>query len=656
MDEVTIINSQSQIINPYGLWPEELEIIEPRTVQPIVDWAPEHLIIPSKESPKLSGYFDWQYSPHLREPCNWFNDPMVRRITIRAGLQRGKTLYMMLCLCWVIANAPGPTMLVMTDENTLRRRMKRIRPLFGANDYLLAKLGGREENLFLGELTDLGDMMLALAWAGSAAMLSDFPIQYEFLDELVLWQQTLQNLSLDPMALLRGRQNTHAEDSKTVTVSSSGNVGDLLDVEYEDGDRCEYWMECPKCGWWQIPYWHRKEQPGCYVVLDRDKSGDWLPLRAYEDGKHARYVCPSCMHPWTDYARVEALQGGRWLPDGITMDRSGTPSAEVLPTAYKSATIRSVMVHPRLGSLGKMAADWVRGQIKIKAGDASGLKYFLNNHEAQAWREREETTEAELLRKRIGQYEAGIIPWGVQRLTAGVDVQKDHVFLRVLGWGYMSEVWSIFETPIECGDTSRIENWEKVLAQIVQRFPVSWDKDRVMRISKVAVDCGYNTDTVIDFVRQCQGLVDIVPVRGDDSVTKSTYRKSKVAGGTMYRYDLCVDTIKDRLFRLYYLSETPGPGYGHLHAETSTDVIEQLTSEEAVLVRRGAHNFRVWQPKKGARRNHYWDCDVYAAFAAELEGYRSLPPLEDFEKQVQAESRPTKAEPPATTRKIRAHY
>jgi phage terminase large subunit GpA-like protein len=127
-------------------------------------------------------------------------------------------------------------------------------------------------------------------------------------------------------------------------------------------------------------------------------------------------------------------------------------------------------------------------------------------------------------------------------------------------------------------------------------------------------------------------------------------------GAKFFRYDLNVDTYKDRLYRLYYLSQAPGPGYGHLHRDTSAEVIDQLTAEEKVIISRGRKRLAVWQPKKGRRDNHYWDCDVYATAAAELAGFLGLPPLEDFEQQVQAEARPSRPSPAPTNRKIRTHY
>ncbi len=596
-----------------------------------MDWAPEHLIIPAKESPKLAGLFDWQYSPHLREPCQWFNDPFVRRITLMAGLQRGKTLFMMLCLCWVIANDPGPTMLVMTDENTLRRRMKRLRPLFGANPFLLEKLGGRVDNLFLGEPTDLGDMIAVLAWAGSAAMMSDYPIKYEFLDELVLWNQFLVDLDLDPLSLLRGRQNTFAEESKTVIVSSSGNVGDLLDVEFEDGDKCEYWIECPKCSWWQIPFWHDKDLPGCHVVIDKDKSGDWLRLRDYEEGRHARYVCPSCMKPWTDYDRVEALQTGVWLPAGITMERGGRPSAEVQPTAYKSARNRAVMIHPRIGSLGKMAADWVRGDVQMTAGNKAGLKFFLNNHEAQSWREERAETDEARLRKHLDTYRSEDIrsgqpvPWGVQAILIAVDVHDDWFRVVVEGFGYLFESWTLDVMRVEAPgmDTREAKGYEPLVALISRTWQLA--DGTHLPPAAVLIDTGYRPDPVKTFCRANRHLVyngNLLPVRGSPRRMNRMYQKFP-DDATLTVYELNPLSIKDQLFRVLFEAVEPGPGYKHLPGDLTGEIVRELCSEHKLVVK----GWPVWCPKKDGRDNHTWDASYYNLFGAHFVGVGTLGPM-----------------------------
>lgn len=633
---------------PLPIQPEEREILQDRERLTVSQWAVQRRKLSSKTT-HYHGPWSHAMTPYLIEIMDSLSDRFVSQVTVVACTQSGKTEVGLNFLGWIVDVEPGPTLVVMPrEDDAIRRVNARIRPMFRATPSLLRKIGGDVEVVNAGKESDLGEMLLYLGWAGSPAALADNPCRYIMLDEVGKYQAKTGN-EADSVSLSIDRTSTFGLSAKIFVDSSPVLSGDLIDREYQAGDRRKLWIRCVHCGQRHVPIWEN-------VYLVKDDKGQLLEPKAYEAGDAAWYICPHCQKRWTEGQRWRAVSCGVWAPQGCTVTGDGEIEGEVPATRHRSYQISALMLYPGWMTVGKLAAEWAKAQLAKKAGDIGPLQNFLNSRLAQPFSEREEVTEAELLRQRIGQYPPGIVPYGCQRLTAGLDVQKDQVYLRVLGWGYLSEVWSVYEMPIETGDTDRIENWDVVRDQLCMRFPVAWSADRVMRITKSAVDCGYHTDTVIDWVRNVQGLLDIVAVRGDDSVTKAVYRRSPVAGGTMYRYDLRVDALKDRLFRLYYLSQTPGPGYGHLHAETEDDVIDQLTAEEAVIVRKGTHSFRTWQLKQGRRRNHYWDCDVYAAFAAELAGYRALPPPADFEKEVEAEARAAKPTPPKRKKTIRTRY
>ena len=51
---------------------------------------------------------------------------------------------------------------------------------------------------------------------------------------------------------------------------------------------------------------------------------------------------------------------------------------------------------------------------------------------------------------------------------------------------------------------------------------------------------------------------------------------------------------------------------------------EQVTSEHKVFERKNGVESWVWQKKTSDAQNHYLDCEVYAAAAADMQGVRSL--------------------------------
>ena len=80
----------------------------------------------------------------------------------------------------------------------------------------------------------------------------------------------------------------------------------------------------------------------------------------------------------------------------------------------------------------------------------------------QTWQEKGETVDHELLHQRREHY-AAEVPWSVEVLTCGMDVQDDRIEFEVIGWGACEESWSI-EYYRLYGDLSHPEIW-KVIAE-----------------------------------------------------------------------------------------------------------------------------------------------------------------------------------------------
>ena len=142
-------------------------------------------------------------------------------------------------------------------------------------------------------------------------------------------------------------------------------------------------------------------------------------------------------------------------------------------------------------------------------------------------------------------------------------------------------------------------------------------------------------------------MAPIIPVAGDDKITKQPWRVGKAAGGTLKRYDLNLTTYKDSLYRSYFEATVPGHGYGHLHSETPYEVLEHLTSENKEIKRKGEKiQWIRWVPKKGKPPNHWWDTEVYALAAAEIRGLWALPdPAAAKKKEVKPIGRPVGKKP-----------
>jgi len=204
---------------------------------------------------------------------------------------------------------------------------------------------------------------------------------------------------------------------------------------------------------------------------------------------------------------------------------------------------------------------------------------------------------------------------------------------------------------LETGDTKELNNYQLVREFAASTWPLAADDKTVMRIACTAVDCGYHTDTVIDFARQCTES-RVIAVRGDDRVKTAVYHAFKLPDKKTVRYDLNVTILKDRLYRLLFEAQVSGPGYMHLPADISEEILRQLASEEKRLERTRRGKRWMWVLKSSGTAeyagiaNHTWDLAVYAAFAAELVGARLLTSAEaQLDKQIKVIGRPVKKRP-----------
>jgi phage terminase large subunit GpA-like protein len=584
-------------------------LVRPKPTPTIVEWAPQNLRLPAKETSVNPGLFRFEYSPFLAGICDWFNDPSVREITVMACTQAGKTVLTILCLAWILCVAPAHTMIVMPDENTVRRRLKaRLRPTFHANPALMQKLDGRIENLLIGEPTVFDEMNLYISWAHSASMMADVPVCHIFADEVGKYPETTGDTEIDPLKLLRERQRTYRNRSKLIKVSSPDTVGDLMDMEFMNGDQCEYWVPCESCRFWHV-------MDVMCMGLDKGPDGDFLEPKRYGFGGHARYRCPSCGRAWNDYYRAEAVRRGRWLPAGVTMAAGGHIEGEVVPAVHRSCRINAFMVHPRIQSIDELAMLWSAAQIAKRARDLRPLKHFNNSQLGRSWKETAREPDANRLARLVESWRVGRAPAGVQAITIGFDVHPDHIWYAVMGWGYLFEAWLVQAGRLETGTTKEVESYTPA-AEMAQR-PWELVTGGYLPSALALMDCGFEYDVVLDVCRKW-GYARLQAVKGTDKLRARTYNHTAVEG--TIRWDLNVDQVKDRLHRQLFETEAQGPGYIHLPADAPPEVFAHWCNEHKVMRSKGVHRVGVWEPVTEHADQHLWDCLVYATAAAMIAG------------------------------------
>ena len=619
------VNSQSSIVNSQSKWrvlplqAEERDILRPRARPALIDWMSNNYMLTGGTA-AIEGFWSREYTPYFVPIGEWFSDTTTREIWILACSQSGKTTFGTGVNGYIVECCPGPTLLIMPTKDDVKNRVEaRIRPMFAANEDLLRHVsGGRVHNIYIGKQTVFDNMIQYIGWPTTAQALADKPVCFIIADETGKYPPFV-GAEADPISLMRKRQRWFKGRSKLLGMSTPVTAGDMTDEQWSRGDCCQWWVPCPHCLKWHQIEWEN-------VKIDRKADKSWYAEGTYARGDHSRYVCPKCGTCWNEEDRWRAVRAGKYVPGDCHLDDDGHLIGQVKPTSYRSCRIHALMLHPMVETVNSLVVEFVEAQKAKSAGNIQPLKDFWNSQLARPWKEDRATTDIEVLKKHIGRYEAMKVPAGCQMLTAGLDVQLDHVWLRVLGWGYLGEFWSVYETRVETGPTERVENLVKLIPYLTMRFELAADPDTVMRIALSAIDRQYNADAVDSFCVRCAGAAPIIPVAGDDKLKKQTWQVGHTAGGRLKLYRLNVTAYKDALFRAYFEATVPGAGYGHLHSSTEYIVLEHLTSEKKIIERKGEKITWIgWVPKSGGLANHLWDCSVYARAAADIAGMWNLP-------------------------------
>ena len=186
------------------------------------------------------------------------------------------------------------------------------------------------------------------------------------------------------------------------------------------------------------------------------------------------------------------------------------------------------------------------------------------------------------------------------------------------------------------------DTWDQV--EYIMNLPYFDSYGNEYTVNLGAVDSGDQTDEVYDFCVYNQDWA--VPAKGSSKSMLSRYKistidktDSKAYGMRLYIYDggQYKDMIAGRLQR------PNGPGSWMVYHDCDREYAEQMCSEEKVLEKKGATEVEVWKPKTVHANNHYLDCEVLAALAADLLHVRYLQ-LSDSEKTLESPARQEKSQ------------
>ncbi|MCX7779620.1 MAG: phage terminase large subunit family protein [Negativicutes bacterium] len=578
-------------VNSYSAsnWPPYIAdafcVFKPPEKLTVSQWADKNRILDEKSSAS-PGAWKTERTPYLRKIMDVFCEDGIEEITFCAGSQLGKTEAEYNMLCYAVDQDPGPAVIVYpTDKLAEFASENRLIPMFELSPAVAEKFNRRASEKLELQFTN---NYIALVGANSPSNLASRPVRYVFFDEIDKYPKW-SGKEASPLALAEERMKTFY-NRKIVKVSTpTTKHGNIWQAYLKSDLKLKYHVPCPHCG-------SRQQLDFKQVKWPQDMRDPQLVRYA------AWYECVSCGQRIDDRHKMEMLRNGEWVPEN-------TPIGRVRSVGFHLSSIYSPWL-----TFGDVAAKFLASK-----DTPEDLMNFVNSWLAEPWEEKAASLDSDLVMSRQTNIPAGVVPEYAQLLTAGVDVQVNRMYWTIRAWGARMTSQNIAHGEVEAwADLEKIMN---------RRWP---DQNGELRwvVNLCAIDSGYDTETVYEFCLMNQDWA--VPVKGSSNPMLQRYRKtsidspgSKFHGQTLYILD--TDQYKNMIAAR--LNRDTGEGCFMVHADCDLDYATQLTSEHRVRERKGNKEVETWKQKTSATPNHYLDCEVYAALAADLLHVRYLEDL-----------------------------
>lgn len=565
----------------------------------VSEWADQFRVLPELTSAE-PGQWSTDRTPYLRGIMNAFTDTSIDDITLMMSTQVGKTECMLNMAGYAVDQDPGPTMWVHTTKDLAREFCdERILPMILSSQVLKNHLTGNPDDITRQGIM-FRRMKLHIGWAMSPSSLASKPVRYLFLDETDKYPR-YAGREADPIKLATERTRTFW-NRKIVKVSTPTNRDGYIFREFEKSDKRRFHVPCPHCGEYQV-----------LIFKDRLRWPDDIrDPDLIEAERLAWYECVHCKGRIDDVHKQSMLMKGVWCPDECSVKPDGTIDG-ILPSTRHRGFWLNALYSPWL-TFSDIAAEFLRSK-----GAVETLMNFVNSWLGEVFEEKTARTEPDKIRRLALTYESGTVPDGALVLTAGIDVQKDYMVYAIRAWGYNQESWQV--------RSGRVEEWEGIIDEVFRSSFARAGNAEQLQVRLVNIDTGHRTDEVYDLCRSFPGLAR--PVKGMSRPVGQPFRVGTIdkypgsgiaIKGGLKLWHIDTHYFKDKINRLVHHADAGGGRIWHLHHRPSKDYCEQFCGEHKILIRdRKTGKVReLWQPVSSHAPAHFWDCEVYAAAAAEM--------------------------------------
>lgn len=541
------------------------------------------------------GKWSTDRTPYTRAPMRAFASPDHDVVVAIMRRQRGKTEIGANCLGWMWDTCPAPSLWINPTEKLGRSfAADRVQKMFATIDGLAErtyeKRPGSVEKF-------IGGVRFGIGWAGSRTETASHPSKYSIIDERSRMVEDIGGEG-DPVRIVQAGGGMFP-GATTLIISSPTEEGICPTFDWwSQGTKMRWAWMCPECGEWFVP---------CLAVAHYPDKASFETIR-----DEAYLCCPSCEHQMRD-GQIDGIVAD-YQPS--TIDEEGTitlrPGMEVRNSV---ASYWVTGLSDKITRIGEAMESYARAARNGKEGD---LQANVNAVHGELWKVKGERLQNVAVRDRMV---PEIPAEDIQLVTVGVDVQQDCLYYVVRGWCYLQTSYLI-DCGRVLGATEHEDVWTKLRERLAGPFV-----GRPARM--VLVDSGHATAMVY---QQCRRGAGWAPAKGRDIMTspyKDALVDESVSGRAMKTLRLwwhCVDTWQMWLqSRITWQFGEPGAWYV---PDTVDDLdptyCDQVVNQTCTVTRGKRH----WGAT-GNRDDHYRDCELLAAIAADIQGVRRLKELKN---------------------------
>lgn len=458
----------------------------PRERLSILDFAERHVMLPHSDRGKQ---FNRKLAPHLNPIFNAIDDEKIREHVICAPVGSGKTTVFEVLLPNIIAQDPGPAMVVFQSDPDAKdwaegrlqgvlRSCDILQPLFPKDRHQKRKTAIYFPHMFvLIEGANINNLQAkSLRWAIG--------------DEVWIWDKGL-------VEELRRRLHDRT-NGKLLLFGQAGVDGDDFHTAQ---DACELWefqFECPHCK--RVQPW-RLEQIKYDRKLNPDGTTDWKHLA---DSVHME--CVECKHQFRDDVTTRRMLANSGRAVKI---RDGQPGK----WAYTFNAFSVWWIE-----WSKLIAEWVNALDEEKRGDTDPLRQFKQKRLAQRWEEQGSRATDESVLSCRGTHRKGFCPIEPCLVTVCTDTAQSVTHWSAAAFNSAGEMF-IFDY----GEVLAPED----IPDIINAKMDGWKDSAGNPLSVHAglMDSGFWTDRIYEVCDKSGGV--LFPAKGSP-VEQGTWRASDI--------------------------------------------------------------------------------------------------------------------------------